>query len=134
MEFPNEILNIICSYIESPTSKIIKGMNMFDNPYECLKINKTYNFKHIHVPRLLNAIYSSCERCRFVLTPQEYIHKDMCKMFFKSKLCFECIEYKKNKLCSTSCESFVLLCILLTIIRFDILIGLLTYKFYHSVI
>lgn len=131
--FPDEISNIICSYIESPTSKIIKNMNAFDDPYECLKINKTYNFKHIHIPRLLNAIYSSCDRCRFRLTPQEYVHKDICELYFNQKMCFECIQYKKIKLYHTSGESFVLICILLAIIRFDILIAILTYKFYHSI-
>jgi len=100
--FPDEISNIICSYVESPTSKIIKNMNMFDDPYDCLKINKTYNFKHIHVPRLLNAIYSSCDRCRFRLTPQEYLHKDICELLFNQKMCFECIQDKKLKLYYTS--------------------------------
>lgn len=130
--FPDEISNIICSYVESPTSKIIKGMNMFDDPYECLKINKTYDFKHIHVPRLLDAIHTSCDRCRFRLTPQEFINKDT-YVFFKHKMCFECIQDKKIKLYYTTCESFALLCILITIIRFDILIWLLTYRFYHSI-
>jgi hypothetical protein len=131
--FPDEISNIICSYIESPTSKIIKDLNIFDDPYECLKINKTYDFKHIHVPRLVNAICRCCDRCRFRLTPEEYIHKDMYELFLKQKMCFECIQDKKLKIYYTSCESFVLLCILLAIIRFDILIALLTYRFYHSI-
>jgi len=131
--FPDEISNIICSYVESPTSKIIKNMNMFDDPYDCLKINKKYNFKHIHVPRLLNAIYSSCDRCRFRLTPQEYLHKDTYELFFKQKMCFECIQDKKIKLYYTTSEYCVLFCILLAIIRFDILIGILTYKFYLSI-
>ena len=130
--FPDEISNIICSYIESPTSKIIKNINMFD-PYDCLKINKTYNFKHIHIPRLLNAIYSSCDRCRFRLTPQEYLHKDICELLFNQKMCFECIQDKKLKLYYTSSETCVLICILLAVIRFDILIAILTYKFYHSI-
>lgn len=131
--FPDEISNIICSYIESPTSNIIKKMIIFDEPYECLKINKIYNFKHIHIPRLLNAICRCCDRCRFRLTPEEYIHKDMYELFLKQKMCFECIQDKKLKIYYTSCESFVLLCILLAIIRFDILIALLTYRFYHSI-
>jgi len=131
--FPDEISNIICSYVESPTSKIIKNMNMFDDPYDCLKMNKKYNFKHIHVPRLLNAIYTSCDRCRFRLTSEEYIHKDMCELFFNQKMCFECIEYKKLNFYYTLSESFVLMCILLAIIRFDVLIGILTYRFYLSI-
>lgn len=131
--FPDEISNIICSYIESPTSKIINDLNMFDDPYECLKINKKYDFKHIHVPRLVNAIQRSCDRCMFRLTSEEYIHKDICELCFNQKMCFECIEYKKLKFYYTLSESFLLMFILLAIVRFDILIGILTYKFYHSI-
>jgi hypothetical protein len=35
---PNEISNIICSYIESPTNKIIK--DLYFNPIVSLKINR----------------------------------------------------------------------------------------------
>jgi len=106
---------------------------MFDDPYDCLKINKTYNFKHIHVPRLLHAIYTSCDRCNFRLTPQEYIHKDMYELFFNQKMCFECIQDKKIKFYHTSGETVVLMCILLAIIRFDILIAIMSYNFYISI-
>ena len=131
--FPDEISNIVCSYIESPTNELIKNMNMFDTPYQCLKLNKKYNFKHIDIPRLLNAIYCSCDRCRFRLTPQEYVHKDIYELILKQKMCFECIQDKKIKMYYGSTEYFVLICILCAIIRFDILIGILTYKFYYSI-
>jgi hypothetical protein len=93
MNFPNEILNIIFSYMQSPTSKIIKGL--YFSPLHCLKLNKKYNFKHINIPRLLDAIYKSCPHCINSLDPSEYTHHGMYQICFNKKLCFKCIQ-KEN--------------------------------------
>jgi len=78
---PDEISNIICSYIESPTNKIIK--DLYFDPIQCLKLNRKYNFKHIHIPRLLKAINEKCPHCLNRLSSEEYLHK---------KMCFDCLE------------------------------------------
>jgi hypothetical protein len=78
---PDEISNIICSYIESPTNKIIK--DLYFDPIQCLKLNRKYNFKHIHIPRLLKAINEKCPDCLNRLSSEEYLHK---------KMCFSCLE------------------------------------------
>jgi len=79
---PDEISNHICSYIEGPTNKIMK--DLYFHPIKCLKLNRKYNFKHINIQRLLNAINEKCPHCLNRLNPEEYIHK--------SKLCFDCLE------------------------------------------
>ena len=96
MEFPNEILNLICSYIESPTSKIMK--ELYFHPIQCLKLNKKYNFKHINMSRLLDAIDITCPHCINRLNPSEYIHHGIYQTCFKKKLCFECIQKEKFRI------------------------------------
>ena len=96
MELPNEILNLIFSYMQSPTSKIMKGL--YFHPIHCLKLNKKYNFKHINIPRLLDAIYTSCPHCINRLDPSEYTHTGIYESYFKKKLCFECIQKEKCRI------------------------------------
>ncbi len=81
LHLPDEISNIICSYIESDTNKIIK--ELYFHPIKCLKLNRKYNFTHINIERLLNAINEKCPHCLNRLTSEEYNHK---------KLCFDCLQ------------------------------------------
>jgi len=96
MELPNEISNIICSYIEGPTHKIIR--DLYFDPIICLKLNRKYNFKHIHMPRLLEAIYRCCPHCTNSLNPKEYIYRGKYEICFNKKLCFECLEKETFRL------------------------------------
>ena len=96
MELPNEICNIICSYIEGPTHKIID--ELYFHPFECLKLNRKYNFKHIHIPRLLDAINRRCPYCITRLKPEEYIYSGKYEYCFNKKLCFECLEKERFRL------------------------------------
>jgi len=108
MEFPIEILNLICSYMQSPTSKIMK--ELYFHPIHCLKLNKKYNFKHINMPRLLDAIYVSCPHCINRLNPSEYTHHGVYQTCFKKKLCFECIQKEKFRIIFEYTEiSFILI-------------------------
>jgi len=94
---PNEISNIICSYIESPTHKIIRDLYFY--PLECLKLNKKYKFKHINIPRLLDAINRRCPYCMNRLNPEEYVYRGKYEICFNKKLCFECLEKERFRLC-----------------------------------
>jgi hypothetical protein len=82
LQLPDEISNIICSYIESDTNKIIK--ELYFHPIKCLKLNRKYEFKHINIERLLNAMNEKCPHCFNRLTCEEYT--------YKKKLCFVCLE------------------------------------------
>ena len=93
---PNEISNIICSYIEGPTHKIMR--DLYFDPIECLKLNKKYNFKHIHIPRLLDAIHRRCPYCINRLNPEEYVYRGKYEIFFNKKLCFNCLEKENFRL------------------------------------
>ncbi len=120
MELPNEISNIICSYIQGPTHKIIYEL-YFDpyynclNPYECLKLNKQYNFKHIHISRLLEAIDTRCPYCFCRLNPQEYLYRGFYEKYSGKKLCIQCLEKERFRVLF---ELFELLFILLICIIF----------------
>jgi hypothetical protein len=108
MELPNEILNLIFSYMQSPTSKIMK--ELYFRPLHCLKLNKKYNFKHINMPRLLDAICVSCPHCTNRLDSTEYIHTGIYESCFKKKLCFECIQKEKFRIIFEYSEiSFILI-------------------------
>jgi hypothetical protein len=111
MELPNEISNIICSYIEGPTHKIIR--DLYFHPLECLKLNRKYNFKHIDIPRLLDAINRRCPYCINRLNPKEYIYRGKYEIFFNKKLCFECLEKETFRLYFETCELIliILICI-----------------------
>ena len=120
MELPDEISNHICSYIEGPNHKIIS--NLYFDPIECLKLNRKYKFKHINIQRLLDAINTRCPHCLNRLNPDEYIHKGTYEIIFNKKLCFDCFEREKIKIIFESNEIILLIMILVSIIRFDILI------------
>ena len=111
MELPNEISNIICSYIEGPNHKIIH--ELYFEPLECLKLNKKYNFKHIRITRLLDAINRRCPHCISLLKPEEYIYSGKYEYCFNKKLCFECLEKERFRLCFELSELIliILICI-----------------------
>jgi len=102
MELPNEISNIICSYIEGPTNKIIR--DLYFHPLECLKLNRKYNFKHIDIPRLLDAINRRCPYCINRLNAKEYIYRGKYEICFNKKLCFECLEKETFRLYFEICQ------------------------------
>ena len=113
-DLPNELSNIICSYIESPTNHIMK--NLYFEPIHCLKLNKKYNFKHINITRLLDAINTKCSYCSNRLKPEEYVHMikyEVClkkKLWFK--LCFKCFYKEKRMILFHLCE----LCLMIFIV------------------
>jgi hypothetical protein len=109
MELPNEISNIICSYIEGPTNKIIRDLYFY--PLECLKLNRKYNFKHIDIPRLLDAINRRCPYCINRLNPKEYIYRGKYEICFNKKLCFECLEKETFRLYFEICELILIVLI-----------------------
>jgi hypothetical protein len=106
---PNEISNIICSYIQGPTHKIMQ--DLYFDPIACLKLNKTYNFKHLNIPRLLDAIHRRCPHCHNSLKPQEYLYRGTYEMVSMNRLCFDCLEKEKFRIFFELSE----LCILLII-------------------
>jgi len=109
-ELPNEISNLICSYIESPTNKIIQ--NLYFDPLHCLKLNKRYNFKHIQIDRLLYAINTRCPNCLYRLTPEEYVYIASYEILFHKKLCFDCLQKEKTRMCFESSELIILIMLL----------------------
>jgi len=119
-QFPDELSNHICSYIEGPNNKIIN--NLYFEPIVALKINRKYNFKHMNINRLLHAINTKCPHCSNRLNPQEYLHKGPYEIITKKKLCFDCYEKEKLRIIFEYSELIVLILILTAIIRFDILI------------
>jgi hypothetical protein len=126
MWIPDEISNHICSYIEGPNNKIIR--NLFSSPIELLKLNRRYNFKHVNIQRLLVAMNTTCPYCLNILTPQEYLHKDLYEIITEKKLCIECLEKEKNRLVFEYSELVLLIIILMAIVRFDILIYIMFEK------
>jgi hypothetical protein len=113
MEFPNEICNIISSYIEGPTNQIIK--DLYFHPIRCLQINKRYNFKHINIPRLLKAIDTRCPYCDYRLNPEEYIYRGIYEKCSGKKLCKECLEKEIFRTCVEFTEIFFILFIFIFI-------------------
>jgi hypothetical protein len=99
-DLPDEISNIICSYIESPTNKIINDLynKVIDNiyydfkePLDCLKMNKKYKFKHLNIERLLNAVGIACPHCWARIYPEEYLYRAPYEILTNKKLCFDCL-------------------------------------------
>ena len=88
--FPNEICNHICSYIESPTNRIIKELKNHFEPFECLKLNKKYNFKHIEVNRLNIVLNKKCCHCLNILDPKYYTRQKIYEQIFQLQLCTDC--------------------------------------------
>ena len=109
--FPNEICNHICSYIESPTSKIMKELTTHFEPFECLKLNKKYNFKHILIERLQISINTKCSHCLNVLNADEYVCKKIFESCFSIQLCKDCSEKNKFRVIFETCELFMIFCI-----------------------
>lgn len=126
-QLPDELANHICSYIEGPNNKIIT--NLYFEPIECLKLNRKYNFKHVNIQRLLVAINTRCPHCLNILNPQEYLHKGPYEIITGKKLCVECFEKEKSRLVFEYSELVLLIVILITIVRFDILIYIMCSKF-----
>lgn len=88
-DLPDELSNHICSYIEGPNNKLIR--DLYFEPLECLKLNKKYNFKHVNIERLLNAINTRCPHCWARIYPEEYLYIAPYEIITNKKLCFDCL-------------------------------------------
>ena len=124
MWIPDELSNHICSYIEGPNNKIINDLydkvinNMwyniwFEEPLDFLKLNKKYNFKHVNIERLVNAMDTRCPHCLVAIYPQEYLYRGPYEIVSKKKLCFDCLE-KENFRLVFECSELILMIILLS--------------------
>jgi len=97
-QLPEEMLNQIFSYCQSPTNKIMKefiqhvmsyGELVISDPKLCvmlcqmlciLEMNQTYGFIQYNNMRFQIAYYYKCNRCKRYLTTDEYRYKDgLCK-------------------------------------------------------
>ena len=124
IDFPNEISNHICSYVESYTNNIMKHMHRdytetkFDinfDPVKCLKLNRAYNFKHINIKRLHKAIHTKCPHCLHYLTSQEYLRKCIYDRWFNKKLCVDCLDRESGRLVFEMNEFIIFVIIILAI-------------------
>lgn len=113
-DLPDEVSNLICSYMEGSTNKIMK--DLYFDPIVCLKLNKQYNFKHIHIKRLIDAVNTKCQHCLNRLNPHEY------KQSHK-KLCTDCLEREQFRIAFESCEI-----ILMLIITFYMIVSILYFS------
>jgi len=107
--FPNEICNHICSYIESPTNKIMKELKFHFEPIDCLKLNKKYNFKHIEVHRLNIVLNTKCVHCLNTLDPNYYTRQKILERIFEIKLCTDCSEKNSIRIIFESCELLLII-------------------------
>ena len=110
MDLPDEISNLICSYMEGPTNKIMKTFDFFD-PIVCLKLNKQYNFKHIEIKRLLDAVNTKCPHCLNRLNPQEYKSTSIHDIWFHKKLCNTCLQREQFRIAFETSEIVLMLII-----------------------
>ena len=103
MYLPDEIINYIFMYMKSPTNDIIKkyfnDIKSFErsniNACYILQLNKQYNFKHIEIKRLLDAVNAKCPHCLNRLNPQEYLTS---QMWFHKKLCTTCLQREQFRI------------------------------------
>jgi hypothetical protein len=119
---PDEISNLICSYMEGSTNQIMKTFGFFQ-PIKCLKLNKQYNFKHLHLKRLINAVNTKCPYCLNRLIPQEYVYKSIHEALFHKKLCTTCLQREQFRIVFEGSEI-----ILILIITFYIFISILYFS------
>jgi hypothetical protein len=126
-DLPDELSNHICSYIEGPNNKLIR--ELYFDPIECLKLNKKYNFKHVNIKRLLNAIHTRCPHCWSCITPEEYSYRAPYEIITNKKLCFHCLQKENSRIVFEYNELIILIIILIGIVRFDILICIICFKY-----
>lgn len=121
IEFPDEVSNLICSYIEGSTNKIMK--DLFFDPIVCLKLNKQYNFKHIDINRLIDAVNTKCPHCLNRLNPQEYLCIN--ETWFHKKLCTTCLQREHYRIAFEAYEIILMIIIIIyifsTILYFKII-------------
>lgn len=96
-DLPDEISNLICSYMEGSTNKIMKTFGFFQ-PIKCLKLNKQYNFKHLHLKRLIDAVNTKCPNCLNRLNPNEYVYNSIHELWFHKKLCTTCLQREQFRI------------------------------------
>jgi len=121
-DLPVELSNLICSYIEGSTNQIMKTFGFFD-PIKCLKLNKQYNFKHLHMKRLLDAVNTKCSHCLNHLKCQEFLYKDIYEIWFHKKLCTTCLQREKFRTVFEASEI-----ILMLIITFYMIVSILYFS------
>lgn len=108
---PDELSNLICSYMEGSTNQIMKTFDFFD-PIKCLKLNKQYNFKHLHMKRLIDAVNTKCSHCLNNLNSQEYLYKDIYEIWFHKKLCTTCLQREQFRIVFEASEIILMLIIM----------------------
>lgn len=106
INLPDDVCNLICSYMEGSTNQIMKIFNFFD-PIVCLKLNKQYNFKLIKIKRLLDAVNTKCPHCLNRLTPLEY--KSIHEIWFHKKLCSTCLQREQFRIAFEASEIVLML-------------------------
>ena len=104
-DLPDEVSNLICSYMEGSTNQIMKIFYLFD-PVVCLKLNKQYNFKHIQIKRLFDAVNTKCPHCLNRLNPQEY---KSIQIWFHKKLCSTCLQREQFRIVFETSEIILML-------------------------
>ena len=108
---PDEVSNLICSYMEGSTNQIMKTFGFFQ-PIKCLKLNKQYNYKHLHLKRLINAVNTKCPYCLNQLNPQEYLYKSIHELLFHKKLCTICLQREQFRIAFEASEIILMLIII----------------------
>lgn len=121
LDLPDELSNLICSYMEGSTNKIMKTFD-FD-PILCLKLNKHYNFKHIDIKRLLDAINTKCPFCLNQLNSHEYLHQSIYELWLDKKLCTTCLQREKFRIAFEASEI-----ILMFIITFYMIVSIMYFS------
>jgi hypothetical protein len=121
IDLPDEVSNLICSYMEGSANKIMK--DLYFDPIVCLKLNKQYNFKHIHIKRLLDAVNTKCPHCLNRLNPHEYLYKSIYEHTLNKKLCVTCLEREQFRIVFEISEI-----VLMFIIIFYIIVSILYFS------
>jgi hypothetical protein len=100
----------------------------FFQPIKCLKLNKQYNFKHLHLKRLIDAINTKCNHCLNRLNPQEYLYKDIYEIWFHKKLCTTCLQREQFRIAFETSEI-----ILMLIITFYMFVSILYFSYIYPI-
>jgi hypothetical protein len=109
-DLPDEVSNLICSYMEGSTNQIMKTFGFFQ-PIKCLKINKEYKFKHLNIKRLLDAVNTKCHHCLNRLNPQEFVYKSIHEIWSHKKLCSNCLQREQFRIVFEASEIVLMLII-----------------------
>jgi hypothetical protein len=81
---------------------------LYFDPFVCLKLNKQYNFKHMDIRRLLDAVNVKCPHCLNRLNPQEY--KTI--RWFHKKLCTTCLQREQFRIAFELSEIVLMLIVI----------------------